>query len=112
MTQAKLLYAGDRIDFSCVGHAGYAEPGKDIVCASISTVCYMLARQADRMYERRQLMEPPTVTIRDGAFFVTIRPFERSFDAAVQLMDIVADTLRMIAEQYPKNILFTERFDG
>ena len=112
MTKAKITYDGDRIDFAGVGHAGYAEPGKDIVCASISTVCYMLARQAERMYDRQQLMEWPAVTIRDGEFFVTIRPRERSFDVAVQLMGIVTDALEMIAEQYPENFLLSEEVVG
>lgn len=45
MTKVNLLTlaSGDLVGFRITGHSGFAESGSDIVCASISSVAYMVA---------------------------------------------------------------------
>ncbi len=39
MTTVKLLFNGDNIiEVECKGHTGYAKHGRDIVCASVSSI--------------------------------------------------------------------------
>ena len=49
MTNVKLRELNNGFLFSCEGHAGYAEPGKDIVCAGISALCMALTRRLEEM---------------------------------------------------------------
>ena len=35
--------SGNLVGFVMEGHAGYADPGEDIVCAAVSSVAYMTA---------------------------------------------------------------------
>lgn len=73
------------------GHAGYAEPGKDIVCASVSTACnFLIAALSDvAFYE-----------IGEGSFGFTCkakRRFERIIDAALQI-------LKDLEREFPQNV--------
>jgi uncharacterized protein YsxB (DUF464 family) len=43
MLKITLLTEGEKLSLKLEGHAGYAEPGKDIVCASASILAYTLA---------------------------------------------------------------------
>lgn len=44
MIAAKFIFGNSLITgFEISGHSGYAQEGSDIVCASVSSVCYMVA---------------------------------------------------------------------
>ena len=49
MTKIRLRELNGGCLFSCEGHAGYAEPGRDIVCAGISALCMALVRRLEDM---------------------------------------------------------------
>ena len=42
MTRVYASRQGDRFRLECRGHAGYAESGKDVVCAAVSAICQTL----------------------------------------------------------------------
>lgn len=43
MIDIRITYSGKRYSVEICGHAGYGEPGKDIVCAGVSALTYALA---------------------------------------------------------------------
>jgi uncharacterized protein YsxB (DUF464 family) len=51
MLKITLLTEGEKLSLKLEGHAGYAEPGKDIVCASASILAYTLASIVDSFDE-------------------------------------------------------------
>ena len=61
MTRVYASRRGERFRLECRGHAGYAESGKDVVCAAISAICqtlYLWCRNAEAVAITRECMEP------------------------------------------------------
>ena len=48
MTNITTKETDKHVTVDIVGHAGYAEQGKDIVCAGVSTLAYTLINNLDR----------------------------------------------------------------
>lgn len=75
------------------GHSEYAEYGKDIICASISTLYYFIINLKDK---RHQLISNST------------KSGNSAFKVAIDGNDIVIDTfiqmISEIAEEYPSNV--------
>jgi hypothetical protein len=53
---------------SVTGHAGYAPPGQDIVCAAVSTLIQTLAASLDSLTD-----DNPDYTIAPGVFILKIK---------------------------------------
>ena len=49
MTKVRLRELNGGCLFSCEGHAGFAEQGRDIVCAGVSALCMALVRRLEEM---------------------------------------------------------------
>ena len=84
----------DRITVS--GHAEYAEPGKDIVCAAISTLSQVFVASVEEL-TAAQIKTAQTV----GYMEIVI---EESTERAQVLVDSFLLGCRMIADQYPDNV--------
>ncbi len=65
MTQVNLRELNGGCLFSCEGHAGYAEKGRDIVCAGISALCIALVRRLEDM-AAEGIVRLPTCDTGDG----------------------------------------------
>ena len=78
------------------GHAHYAEPGKDIVCAAVSTLAQTLVASIleTTTDEIQYDMQPGAVEIRYGNLS----------EAAQLLVDSFFIGIRMIADAYPSNV--------
>ena len=50
MIKAKvLIHNGNYQSFSCIGHAGFSDRGKDIVCAAVSMLVINTANSLDKL---------------------------------------------------------------
>lgn len=81
------------------GHAHYAPPGKDIVCAGISTLVQTLIQSIEELTADKiqYSMSPGTVDIKHGNLSEHARLLVDSFFVGAQ----------MIAEAYPDNVKVT-----
>ena len=94
-------YDRKKLDLTVQGHAGYAEPGKDIVCAAVSiltsTLAYILNRDS---FE--SCFEPELSAFRamvaDEGLKKRYRPY----------FDFTMEGLRMLQAAYPDNIIILE----
>ncbi|NCC91203.1 MAG: ribosomal-processing cysteine protease Prp [Spirochaetia bacterium] len=91
------------VSISCVGHANYAETGKDILCAATSMAMHILESGI------RQQMGIPCVVRTDhnkGEWEVewNIKDAVR----AAPFAEVVADALGNLASEYPDHIKFSE----
>lgn len=84
------------------GHAGYAEPGKDIVCAAISV-----------LYETLMLAleEISGVELGDKTGLIRMNPLDLSspamaFSSASTLFEAFTTGMKRIAEQYPDYVSY------
>lgn len=84
----------DRITVS--GHAGYDEPGKDIVCAAISTLSQVFVASVE------ELTAAKIKTAQTGGYMEIV--IEESTERAQVLLDSFLLGCRMIANQYPDNV--------
>lgn len=81
----------DRITVS--GHAEYAEPGKDIVCAAISTLTQVLIASVEELTAAKI-----KTAVTSGCADIVI---EESTERAQVLIDSFLLGCRMIAQNYP-----------
>lgn len=69
MTRVYASQQGDRFRLECRGHAGYAESGKDVVCAAVSAICqtlYLWCKNTGGVTVEDETMGP-------GVFMLTAR---------------------------------------
>ncbi len=94
-------YDRKNLDLTVQGHAGYAEPGKDIVCSAVSiltsTLAFLLARN-----EFESCFEP------EFSAFRAIVPNEGLKKRYRPYFDFVMEGLRMLQAAYPENIVILE----
>ncbi len=87
---------------SARGHAGYAPPGQDIVCAAVSGILEMLAawvREDKRLCARRVEAESGRMLIEAGAKPKHGRAVDERFD-------LVGRGLAALAKQWPEYISY------
>ena len=86
------------IYLSAFGHADYAERGKDIVCAAVSSLCTSFANALVKngvSYE--------TIRVEAGNFLVSATITENK-EKCEGAFDMTVLGLASLAEQYPSNI--------
>ena len=85
---------------SVKGHANYAEPGKDIVCAAVSALTQTLIQSIEELTDDtiQYDIQPGTVNIK----------FWCLSDLARGLVDAFFVGIRMIADEYPDNVKLTK----
>ncbi len=86
--------------FSCSGHAEYAEPGEDIVCAAVSALTLTTANALEALTEDGMQAEQAE----DGGYLMVQMEDPLSERAAV-LLDALALGLQMIEESYGNRYL-------
>lgn len=91
MIKAVYIKGRDVVGLSVKGHSGYAESGKDIVCAAVSALV-----ESMRLY----LQECPYCSVREDGEAILMAAtiaYEPAFD-------MVHVGLEALSEQYPDNI--------
>lgn len=83
------------------GHAGFAELGKDPVCAGASVLAMTAAQCVKSMEEAGRLQKKAHILIRSGRVQVTAKPKEEAFDEARLLFWAAETGLRLLSEAYP-----------
>jgi uncharacterized protein YsxB (DUF464 family) len=78
------------------GHSGYAESGKDIVCAGVSSLVYAALNSFDSVEENR-------IQINDGMLKLNLRGKKVS-DHDQIVLQVMLNGFSMIASQYKKNV--------
>ncbi len=99
----KLYRNNELFGFQIEGHAGYSIPGRDIVCAAVSTITLNTINSITMLSNAEMDIKES----RDGFIQYTLTPRP----------GIIADTLlksanigyKSIAEQYPENVSVIER---
>ena len=78
------------------GHSGYAESGKDIVCAGVSSLVYAALNSFDSIEEDR-------IIVNDGMLKLNLRGKKVS-DHDQIVLEVMLNGFSMIASQYKKNV--------
>lgn len=100
MIRIEFQKKGDMLlGFECKGHTGLADSGEDVVCAFISSACYMAA---NTVTEVMSLKADAAAT--DGYMRLSIN---QTPDKAQDIMNGLLFHLTELEKQYPKNIKVT-----
>lgn len=84
------------------GHAGQAEVGKDIVCASASILAYTVAQFVQEAERRGDLKAKPTIQLESGDALISCEPTEDIL-FAMQDMYLFAELgYSILAHNYPQ----------
>lgn len=86
--------SGDRITIQ--GHAGYAEPGKDIVCAAISTLTQVFIASVEELTAARI-----KYAVSGGEADIDL---QESTERAQVLLDSFLLGCQMVADEYPEYV--------
>ncbi len=85
-----------------IGHSGYAERGKDLVCAGVSTLVYMVINAVSEMDADNKLICPMQVSIVDGGAGVSAEPKPEHRAELAQIMHIAEIGFNCLADKYPE----------
>lgn len=93
-------------DFSLLlhGHAGYAEAGKDIVCAGLSALMFTIPASLKARGIRYSLDLGAT----DGEARLKAYPDADERYACMIIFETIAEGLALIAEHYPDNVKYSK----
>lgn len=94
----RLASNDERFKLVCKGHAGFDEPGKDIVCAAVTILCYTLAENLPWDRWRGDLCE--------GDISIEMDCAEQSDER--KAFEVIKKGLKLLAEKYPENIQLYE----
>lgn len=86
------------------GHAGMAEAGHDIVCASATILAYTVAQEAKNMEKRHQLTKPPFIKMEEGDIEITVHPKSGDRYEAMHTFHIAQVGYGLLAYNYPQYV--------
>lgn len=90
------------------GHAGSAEPGYDLVCASASILAYTLAANVANMADNGQVREP-IMNMKEGNTEIGCKPRHNLTATVTLVFDTVCAGFSMLAHQHPEYISYEMR---
>ena len=90
------------------GHAGSAEPGQDLVCASASILAYTLAANVANMADNGQVREP-IIKTNEGNTEISCNPRHNLKASVTLVFDSVCVGFEMLAHDYPEYITYEIR---
>ena len=94
---------GSLTGFHITGHSGYAESGKDIICAFVSSGAYMAANTITDV-----IMAKAEAVVKDGDMLLRVN--ESDTKRCRDVLEGLRLHLQSLQEQYPEylKVLFTE----
>ena len=96
----KVIYDKHNRTISVDGHAGFAEEGKDIVCAAVSALTYAL---------EVAISLHPTYKGKASRYASIAHFYAEIGWRGRKAMQTIAEGLQLIAEQYPQYVKYEER---
>ena len=95
---------GEKLSLRLEGHAGYAEHGKDIVCASASILAYTVAQYVKLAHENGEFKATPEIVLNGGDAFVCC---EHTEDAK-KMFEFAELGYQLLKYNYPQYVRLNE----
>ena len=90
------------------GHAKYDDEGRDLVCASVSTLIYTLAQNVKDMQDLGWLRKKPVLELEDGDAKITCKPRTERRNATKLVFTAIQRGVEMVVANYPDNVCLTK----
>ena len=90
------------------GHAGQAEPGKDIVCASASILAYTAAQVVKAMHAHGDLEKEPKIRLKEGDALIACKPkTDKLYAEALHTYFVIQVGYSLLSYNYPEYVNLT-----
>jgi uncharacterized protein YsxB (DUF464 family) len=87
------------------GHAGQAEAGKDIICASASILSYTVAQMVAIMEEQGKLTKKPVIKIKEGDAVIPCQAkTDEDYAEALHTYYVARVGYSLLAHNYPQYV--------
>jgi uncharacterized protein YsxB (DUF464 family) len=106
MVTISMTKTDNTLGLTVEGHAGQAEKGQDIICASVSMLTYTVAQYVKWMYERHQLKRMPLIELEEGNSRVVIKPKSEFIAEGLHAFFVVSVGFDLLARNYPEYVTF------
>ena len=90
------------------GHAGAAEPGQDLVCASASILAYTLAANVANMADAGQVRQP-VIQMGEGETEISCNPRHNLKSTVILVFDSICTGFALLAHDHPEYISYEIR---
>ena len=104
----RVVYHRNYNRLTVTGHAGSAEPGHDLVCASASILAYTLAANVANMADSGQVRQP-IIQISEGYTEISCNPRHNLKATVTLVFDSVCVGFQMLAHDHPEYITYEIR---
>lgn len=95
------------------GHAGSAEAGRDIICASASLLAYTVAQMARYMESQSKLRKAPKVKLEEGDAIIAMHPkSDEDYAEALHTYFVAQMGFDLLAHNYPQYVDIKHRLVG
>jgi uncharacterized protein YsxB (DUF464 family) len=106
-----IKYSNDRDKRECSlrvkGHAGQAELGQDIICASASILAYTVAQELKHMEYHRKLAKSPHIDLRSGdTNIVCCARDDKTYEEMLHTFHVISVGYALLAHNYPLYVKF------
>jgi uncharacterized protein YsxB (DUF464 family) len=105
MLKVTFTESGRKLSLRLEGHAGYAEHGKDIVCASASILAYTLVQIVTETEHEGWLASPPVIKMDSGDTVISCEA--KTYDDLVLMKSMFTFAIRgyaLLAQHYPQYV--------
>lgn len=107
MIKVTFTTEGKKLSLRLEGHAGYAEHGKDIVCASASILAYTVAQFVMEAENNGDLISPAKVQIGSGDTAIMCEPSDDAYNAIQNVYLFAKMGYVLLAHNYPQYMEIT-----
>lgn len=107
MVEIKFSKDNNKIKLFLDGHAGQADIGQDIVCASASILAYTVAQIVTDAYEERKLKRKPMVELEKGKAVIVCEPKDEYYAEMLYAYFVSQVGYNLLSCNYPQYIKLT-----
>ena len=104
MIEVTFTESGEKLSLRLKGHAGYAEIGKDIVCASATILAYTVAQFVTEAEHKGDLLSPPEVKLESGDTIISCEPNDEAFYAIRNAYLYTVLGYQILEHNYPQYV--------
>lgn len=99
---------GKSLILTVKGHAGQAQAGKDLICASASILTYTAAQIVLSLASEKKLKKKPILRLDSGDSVIVCKPRKDVFEKTFHSFKTLQTGFAILAENYPEYVRITK----
>lgn len=104
MIQAKFEASKGEIRMKLSGHAGFAEKGKDLICAAATAYAYMVASRMQYADFEKKLHAKPFTQLEEGNIVISVLPKDEHVGEVLNTFFDAQVGMKVLETNYPEYV--------